>query len=89
MEKPQALRIAEAVRHIEIGLRSIWTLSSGISLLFFALAMAFSREYPKPLGWSGVILGLLQIALSFDLARHGFMGSPLAMAGLLIAPWTL
>jgi hypothetical protein len=89
MEKPQALRIAEAVRHIEIGLSSIWTLTGGISLLFFGVAMTLGREYPKLLGWSGVILGLLQIALSFDLARHGFMGSPLAMVGLLIAPWTL
>jgi hypothetical protein len=88
-EKPEALRIADAVRHIEIGLSSIWVLTCGISLLFFGLAIAFGRDFPKLLGWSAMVLGVLEVAYSLDLARNGFAASPLAMASLLIAPWTL
>jgi hypothetical protein len=89
IEKTQAFWVAAAVRHIEIGLSSVWTLTGGISLLFFGIAITSSRDYPKLLGWPGIMLAVLQMAYSFNLARNGFIGSPLAMAGLLFAPWTL
>jgi hypothetical protein len=89
IEKPQAMRIAEAVRHIEIGLSSVWTLTQCISLLLFGLAIALGREYSRVLGWSGIFVAGLQISYSFELARNGFVMSPLAMAGLLFAPWSL
>lgn len=88
-EKPEAFRIAEAMRHVEIGTSSLWTLTSGIVLLLFGLAIALGRAYPRLLGWTAMALGAIEIAFSLDLARHGFAGSPLAMATLLMGPWTL
>ena len=88
-EKADALRVAEAVRHIEIGTSSLWTLTSGIVLLLFGLAIALGRAYPRPLGWAAIGLGAIEVGYSLDLARNGFAGSPLAMATLLIGPWTL
>ena len=88
-EKADALRVADAVRHIEIGLSSVWTLSGGIALLLFGLAIALGCTYPKALGWTAIVIGVLQIANSFNLAHHGFVVSPLGLAGLLIVPWTL
>jgi hypothetical protein len=88
-EKADAFRIAEAVRHIEIGTSSLWTLTSGIVLLLFGLAMALGRAYPRLLGWAAIGLGATEVAYSFNLARNGFAMSALAMATLLMAPWTL
>jgi hypothetical protein len=88
-EKADALRIANAVRHIEIGTSSVWTLCGGLTLLLFGLAMALGRAYPRPLGWVAVALGVVQAALALELARKGFTASPLALASLLIAPWTV
>lgn len=88
-EKADAFRIAEAVRHIEIGTSSLWTLTSGIVLLLFGLAIALGRVYPRPLGWAAIALGATEVAYSLDLARNGFAASPLGMATLLMAPWTV
>src|SRR5215212_3149018 len=88
-EKAHALRIANAVRHIEIGTSSVWALSGGITLLLFGLAIALGHAYPRPLGWAAIVLGLVQAALALELARQGFTASPLAMASVLIAPWTV
>jgi hypothetical protein len=88
-EKAGAFRIAEAVRHIEIGTSSLWTLTSGIVLLLFGLAIALGRAYPRLLGWAAIGLGASEVAYSLNLARNGFAMSALAMATLLMAPWTL
>ena len=88
-EKADAFRIAEAVRHIEIGTSSLWTLTSGIVLLLFGLAMALGRAYPRLLGWAAIGLGATEVAYSFNLARHGFTMSALGMASMLMVPWTL
>jgi hypothetical protein len=88
-EKADAFRIAAAVRHIEIGTSSLWTLTSGIVLLLFGLAIALGRAYPRSLGWAAIALGAIEVGYSLDLARNGFAGSPLAMATLLMGPWTL
>jgi hypothetical protein len=88
-EQADAFRVAEAVRHIEIGTSSLWMLSSGIVLLLFGLAMALGRAYPRPLGWAALALGTIEVAYAVDLARNGFAGSLLGMATLLMAPWTV
>ena len=88
-DQANALRIAEAVRHIEIGTSSVWTLTGGIALLFFGLAIALGRDYPRPLGWAAIALGVVQVAYSVELARNGFAISPLAIASVLLAPWAL
>lgn len=88
-DQANALRIAEAVRHIEIGTSSVWTLTSGIALLFFGLAIALGHEYPRPLGWAAIVLSVVQVAYSVELARNGFVLSPLSVASVLLAPWAL
>ena len=88
-DQANALRIAEAVRHIEIGTSSVWTLTSGIALLFFGLAIALGHDYPRPLGWAAIVLGVVQVANSVELARNGFAVSALSMASVLLAPWAL
>ena len=77
------------VRHIEIGTSSVWVLTGGIALLFFGLAIALGRDYPRLLGWAAMALGVVQVANSVELARHGFAFSPLSIASLLLAPWAL
>jgi hypothetical protein len=88
-EKATAFRIAEAVRHIEIGTSSVWVLSAGIAMLLFGLAISLGRAYPRPLGWAAIALGAIQAAQAVELARHGFAASPLALAGLLSVPWSV
>jgi hypothetical protein len=93
-EKAEAFRIADAVRHIEIGTSSIWVLTGGISLLLFGLAIAMGRAYPWLLGWAGIVLGLAEIPHSVALAQHGFAFVGLLDVGgvavsYLVGLWTL
>jgi hypothetical protein len=50
-ENADALRIAEAVRHIKIGLSSFAELTLGAALLLYGLAITLSDIYPS--GWDG------------------------------------
>jgi hypothetical protein len=93
-EKAEAFRIADAVRHIEIGTSSIWVLTGGISLLLFGLAIALGRTYPSLFGWAGIVLGLAQIPHSVNVAQHGFeLAGFLGAAGIAVSYieglWTL
>lgn len=73
-EKADAFRLADAVRHIEIGTSSLWSLSGGISLLFFGLAIALDRGYPTFLGWIAIAVGAGQVGSALSLAYDGFPG---------------
>jgi hypothetical protein len=93
-EKADAFRLANAVRHIEIGTSSLWLLSGGITLLFFGLAIALGRAYPRLLGWAAIAIGVGMFAGALNLAYNGFaFGSPLGIVGLtagfLLTIWTL
>jgi hypothetical protein len=93
-EKAVAFRVADAVRHIEIGTSSLFVLSDGISLLLFGVAIALGHAYPKLLGWSAIALGVAQAIHSVDLANHGFaIVGPLGAAAITVSYleglWTL
>jgi hypothetical protein len=88
-EKAAAFGIANAVRHIEIATSSVWTLSAAIALLFFGLAIALGRAYPRPLGWAAIALAAVQVANSVELAYNGFVGTPLTFVSLLLTPWAV
>jgi hypothetical protein len=93
-EKAAAFRIADAVRHIEIGTSSLFVLSDGISLLLFGLAIAVGHTYPKLLGWAAIALGVAQAVHAVDLANHGFaivglLGATTIAASYLEGLWTL
>ncbi len=73
-EKADAFLLADAVRHIEIGISSLWALSGGIALLFFGLAIALGRAYPRFLGWIAIAVGVGQIVSALNVAYNGFPG---------------
>lgn len=73
-EKADAFRLADAVRHIEIGTSSLWALSWGIALLLFGLAIALGRAYPRYLGWIAIAVGAGQVVSALSLAYNGFPG---------------
>lgn len=93
-EKAVAFSVADTVRHIEIGTSSLWVLNSGLALLFFGLAIALSRAYPRLLGWAAIAIGVGLFANALNVAYDGFaFSSPLGMVGLaasvLLTLWTL
>ena len=93
-EKAVAFRVADAVRHIEIGTSSLWVLNTGLALLFFGLAIALGCAYPRHLGWAAIAIGVGLFANALNLAYNGFsFGSPLGMVGLaasfLLTLWIL
>ncbi len=75
-EKEVAFRVAEAVRHIEIGLTSLTVLILGVA---YGVAIELSRVYPRWLGWLTVLGGVLWVVVSIFYAYRGF--SPLAITG--------
>ena len=56
-QKAETFRIANAVRHVEIGTTSFSQLTFGLALLLNGLALALARSYPRLLGWAGMVLG--------------------------------
>jgi hypothetical protein len=75
--RDRAFEAAFAVRQIEVALTSVFTLSLGLTLCVFALAMLFSRRYPAWLGATGILGGLATVAVGLEQASGGF--SPLSL----------
>lgn len=93
-QKAVTFSVAEAVRHIEIGTSSLWLLNSGLTLLFFGVAIALGRAYPRLLGWAAIAIGVGLFAEALNVAYNGFyFGSPLGIVGLtasfLLTLWIL
>lgn len=63
---------AFAVRQIEIGLASLFSILSGLTLTFFGIAILFSTRYPLWLGWTGLLNGLGTVASGVTQASTGF-----------------
>ena len=87
-----AFRIAEAVRHIEIGLTSLTVLILGVAFILYGVAIELSRVYPRWLGWLTVVGGGLWVVVSIFYAYWGF--SPLAItisqaSGIFLLVWAL
>jgi hypothetical protein len=69
---------AFAVRQIEIGLASLLSILFGCSILALSIGLLQSRQFPRWLGWLGLIGGLATVLTGIVQAYTGF--SPLAMA---------
>lgn len=67
---------AVGVRQIEIGLASLMSVTFGLTVFAFGVALAFS-QYPRWLGWIAVVGGLATVCGGVVLAYTGF--SALAM----------
>ncbi len=89
-EKADAFRVAEAVRHIEIGLSSFAELTLGAALLLYGLAIAFSDVYPKWLGWAAAAVGVGWVVLGLLVAHNGFTQVPLTtLLSALLSLWVV
>ncbi len=91
-EKEVAFRVAEAVRHIEIGLTSLTVLTLGVAFILYGVAIELSRVYPRWLGWLTVVGGGLWVVVGIFSAYKGF--SPLTIAisqasGYVLLVWAL
>jgi hypothetical protein len=85
-----AYEAAFSVRQIEIGLASLLSVLSGLTLIVFGLAILLSARYPAWLGGIGLLGGLGTAAAGLAQAATGF--SDLAMtlsmlAGSVILIW--
>ena len=91
-EKDVAFRVAEAVRHIEIGLTSLAVLILGVAFILYGVAIELSRVYPRWLGWLSVADGGLWVVVGILFAYRGF--SPLSIiisqaSGIVLLVWAL
>jgi len=77
-----AYEAAFAVRQVEIGLTSRFSLVLGSTLTVFGLALLLSTRYPAWLGEIGVLGGLGTVALGLEQASSGF--SNLALTGFMV-----
>ena len=67
-----AYEAALAVRQIEVGLTSLFSLLFGSTLTVFGLAMLLSTRYPTWLGGIGLLGGLGTVAVGLEQASNGF-----------------
>lgn len=78
-----AFEAAFAVRQIEIGLASLLSLLSGLTLIVFGVSLVLSPRYPLWMGWLGLLGGLGLVATGAAQASTGF--SDLAMTLSMLA----
>ncbi len=70
-----AFEAAFAVRQIEIGLASLFSITSGLTGSLFGMALLFSKRYPKWLGWLGFLNGVGMIVSGVIQGTTGFSGT--------------
>src|SRR5919199_7022383 len=73
---------AFAVRQVEIGLASLLSLVSGLTLTAFGVAIALSTRYPAWLGGIGLLGGLGTVAAGVAQASTGFSGVAMMLSML-------
>ena len=81
---------AFAVRQIEIGLASIFSLLSGITFLIYGVALLIDARFPKWLGVLAVIGGVSTAIAGIVIAYTGFSGLEMAIgmpANSLLLVW--
>ena len=91
-EKEIAFRVAEAVRHIEIGLTSLTVLILGVSFVLYGVAIELSRVYPRWLGWLTVVGGGLWVVVSMFYAYSGFSPPAITISqasGIFLLVWAI
>ena len=71
-EKAVALRIAEGMEEIDVGVFSAWIiLFFGATFIVYGLAVALSNVFPKWLGWTATALGTISLVVGFYQAYDG------------------
>lgn len=90
--RTSAFEATFAVRQVEIGIASFFSLLSGLTVSVFGLAMILSKRYPVWLGILGLVAAAGTLAGGLSQATTGF--SDLAMAlsmpsGFLLMLWAI
>jgi hypothetical protein len=71
-EKAVALRVAEAMENVDVGIFSVWIiLFFGATFILYGLAVAMSDNFPKWLGWVAAALGLISLVVGFYQSYDG------------------
>jgi hypothetical protein len=87
-----AYQTAFAVRQIEIGLASLLSLVSGLTVTIFGVALLASARYPSWLGAIGLAGGLGTVAAGVAQASTGFSGLAMTLsmlASAVLLGWVL
>jgi len=87
-----AFEAAFAVRQVEVGLASLLSLVSGLTLAVFGVALALSARYPSWLGGLGLLGGLGMVAAGAAQASTGFSGLAMDLsmsASIVLLVWTV
>jgi hypothetical protein len=91
-QKQSAFMAALAVRQIEIGMASYMALLFGASVSLSGLAVARSKEFPRCLGWVGVMGGVGSVAGGLLSAYTGFSTTEMTVAmpfNLVVVVWMI
>jgi hypothetical protein len=84
-QQPTTLLVADAVRHVEIGLTSTFQLLLGVALVLTALACT-----PRWFAVLSGVVGLSWLVLATDVARNGFANTgPTSVAALGLVIWVV
>ena len=71
-DKAVALRIAEAMENVDVGIFSAWIiLFFGATFILYGLAVAMADNFPKWLGWAAAALGVVALGVGFYQAYDG------------------
>lgn len=87
-----AYEAAFAVRQVEVGLASLLSLVSGLTLAAFGVAIALSARYPGWLGLIGLLGGLRTVAAGVAQASTGFSGVAMTLsmvASSVLLAWAI
>jgi hypothetical protein len=87
-----AFEAAFAVRQVEIGLASLFSLVSGLTVLVLGLALVWSIRYPVWLGALGILAGLGLLGAGSAQAQAGFSGTAMTLsmgASVVLLVWLL
>jgi hypothetical protein len=86
-QRPNALLVADAVRHLEIGSTSAFQALLGSALLLTAVAL---RRASAPLAGLSAIVGVGWLVLAADVAENGFANpGPTGLAALGLVSWAV
>ncbi len=91
-EKDMLFHAAFGVRQVEAGLASLMGLLFGLTVAVYGVALVVDKDYPKWLGWVGIIGGIPTAMAGVVMAYTGF--SSLAMginmpASFLLLIWMI
>ena len=85
-EKAVALRVAEAMEQIDVGIFSVYIIVFfGVTFMLYGLAVAKSGRFPQWLGWAAFGLGL---ASFLDGIAQGYTGLSVLVTNILFASFS-